>query len=158
MDHVFRATPEGAQGTDILLNSALSFAGWHVAEKLSIPAIAAYLQPMTPTLAFQGMSFPLPPTWLPFRGLYNLLSTKLANQYFFAMIRPLTNACRREILGLPPLSASYYWGIDSASAPVPILYGYSPAVIPKPPDWGITSRSRVIGSWMMRKVTKRLAS
>jgi UDP:flavonoid glycosyltransferase YjiC (YdhE family) len=147
MDSVFRATLEGAQGADVLLNSALSFAGWHVAEKLGIPAIAAYLQPVTPTRSFHGMSSPLSPAWLPFRGLYNLLSTKFANQSFFAMIRPLTNACRAEVLGLPPLSAAYYWGIDSASAPVPILYGYSPAVIPKPPDWG--DLQQVTGYWFL---------
>ena len=147
MDLVFRATLEGAQGADVLLNSALSFAGWHVAEKLDIPAIAAYLQPMTPTCAFQGMSSPLPPAWLPFRGAYNFLSTKLANQSFFAMTRPLTNACRAEVLGLPPLKAGYYWGIDRASAPVPILYGYSPHVIPRPPDWG--DFQHITGYWFL---------
>jgi sterol 3beta-glucosyltransferase len=147
MDSVFRATLEGAQGADVLLNSALSFAGWHVAEKLDIPAIAAYLQPMTPTRAFHGMSSPLPPAWLPFRGAYNLLSTKFANQSFFAMSRPLTNACRVEVLGLPPLNASYYWGIDRASAPVPILYGYSPSVIPRPPDWG--DFQHITGYWFL---------
>lgn len=147
MDRVFRATLDGAQGADVLLNSALSFAGWHVAEKLGIPAIAAYLQPMTPTRAYHGASSPLPPAWLPFRGLYNLLSTKLANQFFFAMIRPLTNACRREILDLSPLSAAYYWRIDWASAPVPILYGYSSSVVPKPPDWG--DFQQVTGYWFL---------
>ena len=147
MDRVFLATLEGAQGADVLLNSALSFAGWHVAEKLNIPAIAAYLQPMTPTRAFHGVSSPLPSAWLPFRGLYNLLSTKFTNQFFFTMIRPLTNECRREILSLPPLSTTYYWGIDTASAPVPILYGYSPSVIPKPADWG--DYQQVTGYWFL---------
>ena len=147
MDRVFLATLEGAKGADVLLNSALSFAGWHVAEKLNIPAIAAYLQPVTPTRAFHGMSSPLPPAWLPFRGLYNLLSTKFANQFFFTMTRPLTNACRKEILGLPPLSAAYYWGVDSASATVPILYGYSPSVIPKPLDW--EDYQQVTGYWFL---------
>jgi sterol 3beta-glucosyltransferase len=147
MDRVFHATLEGAQGADVLLNSALSFAGWHVAEKLNLPAIAAYLQPATPTRAFHGMSSPLPPAWLPFRGLYNLLSTKFANQFFFTMVRPLTNVCRSEILGLPPLSAAYYWGLDSASAQVPILYGYSPSVIPKPVDWG--DYQQVTGYWFL---------
>jgi sterol 3beta-glucosyltransferase len=146
-DIFFRATLEGAQGADVLLNSALSFAGWHVAEKLGIPAIATYLQPVTPTRAFHGMSSPLPPAWLPFRGLYNLLSAKLANQSFFAMTRPLTNACRTEILGLPPLSAASYWGLDWASSPVPILYGYSPSVIPKPPDWG--DFQQITGYWFL---------
>jgi sterol 3beta-glucosyltransferase len=147
MERVFRATLDAAQGAHVLLNSALSFAGWHVAEKLGIPAIAAYLQPATPTRAFQGMSSPIPPAWLPFRGIYNLLSTKLTNQSFFAMTRPLTNTCRAEVLGLPPLSAAYYWKIDWPSAPVHILYAYSPSVIPKPPDWGDTQH--VTGYWFL---------
>ena len=149
MQNVFRATLEAAQGADVLLNSALSFAGWHVAEKLDIPAIAAYLQPVTPTRAFQGMSSPLPPAWLPFKGVYNLLSTKLSNQSFFAMTRPLTNACRAEVLGLPPLGAAYYWGIDWATAPVTILYGYSPSVIPRPPDWG--EDQHITGYWFLEE-------
>jgi sterol 3beta-glucosyltransferase len=136
MECVFRATLDGAQGADVLLNSALSFVGWHVAEKLGIPAIAVYLQPATPTRAFHGMSSPLPPEWQPFRGLYNLLSTKLANQSFFAMTRPLTNVCRVEALGLPPLNAAYYWGLDREPTPVSILYGYSSHVISRLPDWG----------------------
>jgi len=147
MERVFRATLEAAQDADVLLNSALSFAGWHVAEKLGIPAIAVYLQPATPTRAFQGMSSPIPPAWLPFRGLYNLLSTKLTNQSFFAMTRPLTNACRAEVLGLSPLNAAYYWKIDRASAPVHILYGYSASVIPKPPDWG--DSQHITGYWFL---------
>jgi len=149
MQNVFRATLEAAQVADVLLNSALSFAGWHVAEKLGIPAIAAYLQPMTPTRAFQGMSSPLPPAWLPFRGIYNLLSTKFINQSFFAMTRPLTNACRVEVLGLLPLKAAYYWGIDWASATVSILYGYSPSVIPRPPDWG--EDQHITGYWFLEE-------
>jgi sterol 3beta-glucosyltransferase len=149
MDRVFQATLEAAQGADVLLNSALSFAGWHVAEKLGIPAIASYLQPVTPTRSFHGMSSPIPPAWLPFKRVYNLLSTKLANQSFFAMTRPLTNACRVEVLGLPPLKAAYYWGIDWASAPVSILYGYSPSVIPKPPDWG--EDQHITGYWFLEE-------
>lgn len=147
MERVFYTTLESARDANLLLISTLSFAGWHVAEKLDIPAIAAYLQPATPTRAFHGMSSPAPPAWLPFKGLYNLLSTKFTNQSFFAMIRPLTNACRAEILDLPPLGLSYYWPIDWASAPVRFLYGYSPSVIPKPPDWG--DYQQIAGYWFL---------
>ena len=62
LDKVFRVTLDAAQGADLLLNSALSFAGWHVAEKLGIPAIGAYLQPVTPTRAFHNFSAPVPPS------------------------------------------------------------------------------------------------
>ena len=144
---IFRATLESARDADLLLNSGLSFASYHVAQKLDIPTIASYLWPAMPTQAFQNTTSPISPPWLPFKGIYNRLSTKFSNQLFFNMMRPLTNACRAEVLGLPPLSAAYYWGVDSPSAKVPILYGYSPRVVPKPSDWG--DNQQVTGYWFL---------
>jgi mannose-6-phosphate isomerase-like protein (cupin superfamily) len=46
---VFEATFQAAQDAELMVNSGLSIAGWHVAEKLGIPAVAAYLWPATPT-------------------------------------------------------------------------------------------------------------
>ena len=63
-----------AQDADLILNSTLSFAGYHVAEKLDLPTIAAFVQPATPTREFPGTTAALPPAWLPFKGLYNYLS------------------------------------------------------------------------------------
>jgi len=34
----FCATLEGRRGADLILNSGLSYAGWHVAERLGVPA------------------------------------------------------------------------------------------------------------------------
>jgi sterol 3beta-glucosyltransferase len=50
-------------------------------------------------------------------------------------------------LDLPPLSAAYYWRLDSASATVPMIYGYSPSVIPRPPDWG--DYQQITGYWFL---------
>ena len=79
------------------------------------------------------MNAPRLPDWLPFQGTYNYLSARFANQLFFTMTRSISNACRAEVLGLPPLSARYYWGVDTDES-VLYLYGYSPSVLPKPPD------------------------
>ena len=147
LEEVFRATLGAAQGADLLLNSGLSFAGWHVAEKLGIPSIGAYLQPLMPTRAYHNISSPPPPAWLPFKGLYNVASTKFTNQSFFNMLRPPVNACRREVLDLPPLSAAYYWKLDSPSARVPMIYGFSPSVIPRPPDW--SDYRQIAGYWFL---------
>ncbi len=38
---VFEATLQAAQDAELVVNSGLSIAGWHVAEKLGIPAVAA---------------------------------------------------------------------------------------------------------------------
>lgn len=144
IEDLFRITYEAAEGADLLLNSSLSVAGYHVAEKRKIPVLAAYLQPVTPTRHFHGMSMPAPPAWLPLQGLYNYASQKLSNLLFFMLMVPLTNRTREKVLGLPPIRASYYWRIDT-DPNFHIVYGYSPLVLPKPPDWG--ENLHVTGYW-----------
>jgi sterol 3beta-glucosyltransferase len=147
MREIFHNTLQSAQEADLLLNSALSFAGWHVAQKLNLPAIGAYLQPLMPSHELPNGLGAIPPAWLPLRGVFNYLSTKLTNQFLFNMLRPLTNTCREEILDLPPLNAAYYWSLDSPSGDTPILYGYSSHVVPKPSDWG--SNQQIAGYWFL---------
>ena len=113
-------------------------AGWHVAEKLSIPAVAAYLWPATPSRYMPGATGQIPPPWIPFTGLFNYLSTKLSNQLFFRMMLPTINACRTEVLGLRPLPWKLYSTLDID--PEPIVYGYSRHVVPVPPEhWLLVS-------------------
>ena len=147
LDETFRQSLAAAQGTDLILNSTLSFAGYHVAEKLDIPAVAAFLQPATPTREFSVAISTVPPAWLPLRGLYNYTSAKLANQMYFYLLRGMSNECRTEILGLPPVGMGYYWRADSVNSPVTMLYGYSPTVVPKPRDWG--EKQQVTGYWFL---------
>lgn len=144
---LFQRTLEAVAGSDLVISASVSLAAFHIAEKLGIPAISTLLQPFTVTRAFPGALIPPPPSWLPFRGLYNVALTKLGNQAVFQMIRPLTNEWRREILDLPPLSARYYWSIDAPGDDVPMIYAYSPAVLPKPPDWG--PYKQVTGYWFL---------
>ena len=147
MPDLFRATDEAADGADLLLNSTMSWAGFHVAEKRGLPACAAYLQPYTPTRAFHGMTATPAPSWLPFKGLYNYATIKFYNQAFFRMLHPIINECRRDILGLPPLGAGFYWKLDTA--PAPMLYAYSPSLLPKPADWG--PQLHVTGFWFLEQ-------
>jgi UDP:flavonoid glycosyltransferase YjiC (YdhE family) len=146
---IFRLTLAAAENADLILNSALSIAGYHVSEKLGTLAMGAYLQPVTPTREFATFSARLLPHWLPLRGLYNYYTTKFSNQLFFSMTRKLVNECRAEILDLPPLSRSYYWRVDSPSWTTPILYGFSPSVIPRPADWGINQH--ITGYWILER-------
>jgi len=120
--------------TDAILYSTLAFAGYHVAEKHRIPRLAVYNVPITPTRGFQNPSFPAAPAWLPFKKSYNWWSFRLANQLFMYLIRPVVNECRREILGLRALPASFYWHLDVSHQP--IVYGFSPNLLPRPDDWG----------------------
>ena len=147
IEDLFRVTDAAAEGADLLLNSSLSVAGYHVAEKRGVPALGAYLQPVTPTRHFHGMSIPPPPSWLPAKGLYNYASQKLSNQLFFMLMLSLTNETREKVLGLPPLKVRYYWNLDT-DPDFPLLYGYSSLVLPKPPDWG--ENLHVSGYWTLQ--------
>jgi sterol 3beta-glucosyltransferase len=144
---LFKATLAASQGADLMLNSVLSFAGWHVAEKLDMPALATYLWPVTPTRYLPGAAGKIPPSWLPFSGLFNYVATKLSNQLFFNLMLPQVNACRKEILELPAMKAREYWPLDSARSSIPLIYGYSKSIIPKPPDW--SDNQQITGYWFL---------
>jgi sterol 3beta-glucosyltransferase len=144
---LFAATLDASRNAELMLNSGLSFAGWHVAEKLGIPALATYLWPVTPSRHLPATTGSIPPPWLPLRGAVNYLSAKLSNQLFFKLMSPLVNECRKDILDLRPLGIRDYWPLDSARGGTPIIYGFSPSVIPRPPDWG--DGQQVAGYWFL---------
>lgn len=149
---LFLTTLNANQDADLILNSGLSFAGWHVAEKLNKPAIAMYLWPAIPSRFIPStMGFQLP-KWMPFKGAFNYGSTKLSNQTFFNLLRSSVNECRKDILNLSPLGAGYYWRLDSPKNSIPFIYGYSPIVLPKPSDWG--ENQQVSGYWFLDAATE----
>jgi UDP:flavonoid glycosyltransferase YjiC (YdhE family) len=133
------------QDTEAILVSALAFAAMHVAQSLGIPSLATYLYPITPTLAFPSMVAANSPGWLSSIGWFNWLSFRLYNLAFFRIMLPVVNQLREEELGLPPVPWSYYTKIDISE--VPIIYGYSKHVIPKPADWG--DHLHVTGYWFL---------
>jgi sterol 3beta-glucosyltransferase len=144
---IFETTLGANRDAELMLNTGLSFAGWHVAEKLDIPALAAYLWPVTPSRYLPAATGVIPPAWLPFKGAFYYLSTKLSNQLFFNLMLPGVNQCRGEILDLRPMTAREYWPLDSARSATSLIYGFSAAVIPKPPDW--TDNQQVSGYWFL---------
>ena len=143
----FKATLEANRDADVMLNSGLFFVGWHVAEKLNKLAIAAYLWPAIPSRHISSTLGHKPPDWLPFKGLINYSATKLSNQMFFNLLRRSVNQCRQDVLQLAPLSRRDYWRMDSPQSTTPFVYGYSPTVLPKPPDWG--ENQQVAGYWFL---------
>jgi sterol 3beta-glucosyltransferase len=131
--------------TDAILYSTLAFAGYHVAQKQGIPALAVYNVPITPTHAFQNPSFPPPPVWLPYKKAYNWWSFRIANQVFIYLIKSIVNECRSDVLGLVPLPANFYRQLDVSR--LPIVYGFSPNLLPPPDDWG--EWIEVSGHWFL---------
>jgi sterol 3beta-glucosyltransferase len=133
------------QDSNAILVSVLAFAAMHVAQALQIPFLATYLSPVTPTREFPSMVASGMPKWLPFKGQLYWLSFRLYNLAFFRMILPVVNQMRQEILDLPAVPWSYYSHLDLSE--VPIIYGYSEHVIPKPRDWG--DHQHVTGYWFL---------
>jgi sterol 3beta-glucosyltransferase len=131
------------QDTDAILFSPLSSPAAHVAEKLKIPAYAAYLQPNTPTRAFPSPTAYAGPN---LGGAFNWLSQVAVEQLAWQMLfRSRINRWRTESLELPPVSI---WGpYRQLRGRAPHLYGYSPTVLPKPADWGPCVH--VTGYWFL---------
>lgn len=117
--------------------------GLALAEKFDLPFVQAYYVPFTPTSAFPGVLSPKLP--LAF-GPVNRLTHHLARQVMWQGFRSADKAVRQEVLGLP---ATSFWGPYNSphTQDLPILYGFSPAVIPAPPDW--PSNNYVTGYWFL---------
>lgn len=146
--------PRLAQGTrDALAACAdaelVIFAGptfyvcYSVAEKLQLPFVQAYLQPIHPTRHFPSAIYPS--RWGN-NSLANYLTHVIGGQTFWQQLRPIVNDVRRDELGLPPLS---YFGpfVGMMRNKLPVLYGYSPTLLPKPSDWN--DALNVVGFWFL---------
>lgn len=117
--------------------------GESVAEKLGVPFVQAHLQPLAATAEYPGL-LSLP--WLRGVGLANRLSHAVSKQVFWQPMRGAVNAARRDVLGLPPCR---FWGsVGVVRRPGDvILYGYSPALLPRPTDVG--AGHHVTGYWFL---------
>jgi UDP:flavonoid glycosyltransferase YjiC (YdhE family) len=113
--------------------------GFDLAQKLDVPHIMAAVIPLAPTADFPMMGFPSWPSRLP--G-YNISGYKLYQRLTWLTMRQTINRWRVERLGLPTLSGSHYLGQLRRQ---PVLYGFSPSVVPRPADW--PEVAHVTGYW-----------
>ena len=116
-----------AQGAEVYIYNSAALGGEHIAERLGVPSFAAFPAPLyTPTSAFPNPFFPFGQL-----GPFNRLSHQLLARMGPAMYgRPIRD-WRREVLGLPPARGE----VKVNGRPIPLLYGYSEAVVPRPTDW-----------------------
>jgi UDP:flavonoid glycosyltransferase YjiC (YdhE family) len=125
-----------ARGCDVLVFSGLaSYVGLAVAEALRISCIGAGLWPMTPTREF-GAAF-LRPRRLP--GWANRFTHRFFGALSWAMFRPAIDAARKQVFGLAPRRRMW--------SGYPVLYGCSPALVPRPADW--PAEVSVTGAWQL---------
>ena len=128
------------QGTDVMLLSGLGIVGgYHIAEGLGLPSMGLALQPLHPTGEF-------PPSTLTTRSFGHLGNRAAARASLFltaATTQGATKRLRAE-LGLPPLGPREILDRQE-STHWPIYHGFSPAVVPRPPDW--REGLEVVGYW-----------
>jgi len=119
------------------------YIGISLAEKLKIPLIQAHSIPFTPTKSFPGALFPqtaLKPASV------NYLSHHITRQIMWQGFRVADKVVRQAVLGLP--SAPFFGPYRSgALESMPVLYGFSPSVIPQPADWG--ADKKITGYWFL---------
>jgi UDP:flavonoid glycosyltransferase YjiC (YdhE family) len=135
---------EACRGADRILGGIGGvYSGTAIAEKLGLPFIQAYYIPYTPTAAYPSFLLPRGPIRF---GTLNRLSYTLARQVMWQPMRAADSRARQEKLGMPPAPLS--GPFDSpAFRGQPVLYGFSPTVIPPAPDWG--AHVHVTGYWML---------
>jgi UDP:flavonoid glycosyltransferase YjiC (YdhE family) len=117
--------------SEAIIFSTLGIAGYHIGERLGVPVIGAALQPFSPTREFPAISIS------PRRrlgGTLNRLTHRIAYQAIWQLLRSPLNRWRREALGLAPLPLAGPFGRMERER-LPLLYGYSEHVVPRPADW-----------------------
>lgn len=115
-----------------------------LAEKLDLPLIQAHVIPFTPTAAFPGAL--LPQALANIGGPLNRWSHHLTRQAMWQGSRAADRVARQQVLNLP---TAPFWGpynSDRMNNGL-ILYGFSPAVLPKPDDWN--DNTHVTGYWFL---------
>jgi UDP:flavonoid glycosyltransferase YjiC (YdhE family) len=126
----------GCEGVELVTGGVGGLVGGgSVAEKLGVPFLQTHLQPIgAATSAFPGVLVPGLPRWL-WR-----LSHSLSELGIWGPFRGAMAKARKEVLGLPAREAP-------VRDDLPVLYGFSPHVIPHPPEWG--PERQITGYWTL---------
>lgn len=138
---VFSIAREAGQDADVVLHSFLmTNTGHEIAREYGIPDISAQTFPVfCSTTEFPSAAFPD----LPLGGLYRRLSHLVATQTFWQGSRFIYRRVRSRYPDLPSLSG---WPFSTArKKKTPILFAFSPNVVPRPSDWD--ADAYVTGYW-----------
>lgn len=138
MDNTWSA----CQGAEAIVFSTMGLGAYHIAEKLGVPCYQAIPFPSARTRAFPNLTLPD----LHLGGRYNLLTYALAERIMQQFTGRFLNRWR-ERFGLPVLPLST-WPYDRLRGrPVPVLFSFSPSVVPRPPDWD--EHIHLTGYWFL---------
>jgi len=131
------------QGTDAIISglNGVPFFGFEFAAKLGVPCVNASVVPLSTTRAFAHPMWPL--HWR-LGGTYNLLTHRLTGFTGWQLFGKVINQWRQTTLKLPPLSRRA--AADRVDQ-LPLLFGLSPQVLPKPIDW--PAHFHLTGYWFL---------
>ncbi|KAF9601601.1 hypothetical protein IFM89_020517, partial [Coptis chinensis] len=107
-----------------------SYGHAHVAEALGVPLHIFFTMPWTPT-----HEFPHPLARVPQSAGYRL-SYLIVDLMIWWGIRTFINDFRKRKLKLPPIA--YFSTYHGSISHLPTGYMWSPHLVPKPSDWGVT--------------------
>jgi len=137
------------QAEALVFNPITVFPCLPIAQQLHLPCMAAYLQPIEPTSAFPGILFPSLPAWLRVaHAPYNLMTGQVLDWGRWRMLKKPIQAEAHALLGVSPKAVRNPSRVVREQE-IPIVYGYSPAVLPKPSDW--PASRQVTGYWFLEE-------
>src|SRR5687767_4483399 len=130
---------------DLIIYHPKCFGSLHAAEKLRIPAIMSLPLPFyTPTREFPVPFF----ADISLGARFNRFSYRLMG-LSSGMFGSTVNDFRRKTLDLPPIGRFSDLLRRADGRPIPVLYPYSPHVLPVPPDF--PPHVHVTGYWFLEQ-------
>ncbi|KAL8737175.1 MAG: hypothetical protein Q9181_001964 [Wetmoreana brouardii] len=119
---------------DAIIANPPSFAHIHCAEKLGIPLHLMFTMPWSPTQAFPHPLANIQSSNAD-QSITNFMSYALVEMMTWQGLGDIINRFRERSLGLEPVSLMWAPGMANRLR-IPYTYCWSPALIPKPRDWG----------------------
>jgi UDP:flavonoid glycosyltransferase YjiC (YdhE family) len=119
---------------DAIISNPPTYASLHIAERLAIPLHYMFTMPWSPTTAFPHPLAQMDSSRTD-AGRRNYLSYTQIEVLTWLGLTDIINRFRRRTLLLEPIDPT--WGTNLVERlKVPYTYCWSPALIPKPADWG----------------------
>ncbi|GBG26264.1 Sterol 3-beta-glucosyltransferase [Hondaea fermentalgiana] len=140
------AARESSFRADVVMANPPAFSGWHIAEALGVPFFTSFPMPWSRTT-----EFPSPFTSTrgeSSSGRLNWMSYGAVDRLMWLGAGDLINRWRVQTLRLAPIWTMSARGHRLAhDNRTPVLYPWSPQMLPKPKDWG--SHICIPGYWFL---------
>ena len=124
---------EGCRDAEVIVVSILPYLlGFAIARKLNVPLVRAFYFPVSPTRRYPAEFVP---EALRLSPRINLATYQAQRQVLWQVVRPWVAGACRDVLGIGSLPRLEPFGELDRQEQL-LLYCYSAAVAPPPPDWG----------------------